>query len=443
MRRVLSLTALALAAWAGTAAAQEDTAAQDRLPQDRIMAVVGDNILLLSEWRDQALVLATQVGIQPGTPEFRELATESFRTLLDDLIILTAAQRDTTVQVSEDEVLEAVDREVAEIRQRFPTEEEFQRQLAQSQWGSLSAYRGDLQERKRRELVGQAFIEAHQSEIQFLPVSDEEVQAAWERSREQLGTTPVLIRFEEIPIPVIPGDEAREKGRAEAQRIKDDLLAGNVEFGAAASQYSDDESNREDGGDLGWFGRGRMVPAFEAAAYAAALGEIVGPVETVFGMHLIQVIDQRGEEIRARHILIAYEFGQEDRDRARAEADSMRDLVLAGADVDSLQTTAMPGDSAAAEVLEFAERRLPEAYAQALRGIEPGGAAVVETATGYSVVIARGAAGGEAVTFEQAAPQIRQQLAQQKAEEAFVTRLREQVFVEVRIQPEDVLGTTG
>lgn len=448
MPRASRLLALALGLWAAPLAAQEPVPGQPPLPaaepeplvQDRIMAVVGDKILLISEWRDQTLLLAQQLEVQPGTPAFRELAIETFHQLVSDLVILAAAERDTTVKITEDEVLEAVDREIAEVRQRFPTEEEFQRQLAQSQWGSLAAYRADLQDRKRRELVGQAFIEAHRAEIQTVPVSDEEVLAAWERSQGELGSSPVLVRFEEIPIPVAPSEEARERARAEAQRIKDEILAGTIDFGAAAGQHSDDESNRDEGGNLGWFGSGRMVAAFEAAAFAAALGEVVGPVETAFGMHLIQVMDRRGEEIQARHILIAYDFSQEDRDRARAEAERVRDLVRAGGDIDSLQAVAMPGDSAAAEVIELPERRLPESYTQGLAGLEPGGAAVVETATGYSVVIARGRAGGEAITFQQAAPSIRQQLSQQKAEAAFVSRLREQVYVEVRIEPEAVVG---
>jgi parvulin-like peptidyl-prolyl isomerase len=103
----------------------------------------------------------------------------------------------------------------------------------------------------------------------------------------------------------------------------------------------------------------------------------------------------------------------------------------------------MPGDSAAAGILELPPDRLPEAYAQGLEGLEAGQARVVETPTGYSVVIARGTAGGEPVQFEQVAPRIRQQIAQQKAEEAFVTRLREQVYVDVRVEPEEVLEPAG
>ncbi len=458
MRRLASLAALTLA-WAGpllaqvgetpvapvpsqeAAAARAPAAAE--LPQDRIMAVVGESVLLLSEWRDQTLVLSQQLGIAPGSPGFRQLAIESFQQMVDDLVVVAAAERDTAVHLTEDEVLEAVDREIAQVRSRFPSEDAFQRQLAASPWGSLAAYRADLQDRKRRELLGQMYIEAHRLEIRPQPVTDAEVREVWEQNQDQVGATPTLVRFEEVPVPVTPSEAARDSARAKAQRIKDDLLAGDIDFATAAQRYSSDEANRDEGGDLGWFGHGRMVAPFEEAAFAAVLGDIVGPVESAFGMHLIQVIDRREDEVRARHVLIPYDLTEDDKARARAEAEGIRDLVLAGADVDSLQEAAMPGDSAAAGVLEIEPDRLPQVYADALAGLAEGQAAVLETPTGYSVVVARGEAGGEPLTYEAVAPRIRQQLGQQKAEEAFVQRLRDQIYVDVRVHPEDVLGPSG
>ena len=87
-----------------------------------------------------------------------------------------------------------------------------------------------------------------------------------------------------------------------------DLLAriqGGEEWGDMASEFSLDESNKERGGDLGWFGRGRMVETFEEAAFKGEIGEIVGPIETDFGWHLIEILGHEDRELDASSFRIA------------------------------------------------------------------------------------------------------------------------------------------
>ena len=97
------------------------------------------------------------------------------------------------------------------------------------------------------------------------------------------------VQARHILFPADAADRAREvKGRIES---------GAVSFEQAARQFSADESNKNRGGDLGWFGRGRMVPEFEAAALAAPVGTVIGPVQTSFGQHLILVEDRASQEV--------------------------------------------------------------------------------------------------------------------------------------------------
>ncbi|HEV2852382.1 MAG TPA: peptidylprolyl isomerase [Thermoanaerobaculia bacterium] len=87
-------------------------------------------------------------------------------------------------------------------------------------------------------------------------------------------------------------------------------LAGGADFAAVAKEFSDDTASKENGGDLGYFGRNRMVKEFEDAAFSAQPGKLVGPVKSSFGYHLIEVTDKRPggtqpfevvrEQIRAR-----------------------------------------------------------------------------------------------------------------------------------------------
>ncbi len=96
-----------------------------------------------------------------------------------------------------------------------------------------------------------------------------------------------------------------------AKEIRQRLLDGE-DFGALAQEFSQDPGSAMQGGDLGWFGRGRMVAPFEEAAFALEIGEISEPVESQFGWHIIQVL---GREIRP---LTAEEYAQA-KDRAFAE----------------------------------------------------------------------------------------------------------------------------
>jgi parvulin-like peptidyl-prolyl isomerase len=444
--RSLSIAFAATLAAAATAGAQDAPMpdAVRTLPADRIMAVVGSNVLLESEWREQTEVLAAQLGVAPDSPEIGELATETFQQLIRDLVILAAAERDTAVQVDGERVIEETDEEVERIRSRFPNESEFLRQLGESQWGSLAAYRADIMERKRRELLGQMYLDLHRSEIVPRPVSEADLREYWEANRASFGRSSETVRFEEIPVLVTPSEEVRARAREEAERVLADLRAGAVDFETAARQHSDDPASRETGGDVGWFGHGRMVEPFEDAAFAGQPGELLGPIETIFGYHVMQVLDKRGEEVRARHVLVAFDQTEADREAAQRKAEGLAAAINAGADVDSLQAVEMPGDSVSASVIELGRSQIPPIYEQGLEGLEPGRAAVLETPTGYSVLVSRGTGGGEEVTFEDVAPRLRSQLEQQRAEEAFVENLRDQVYVDIRVSPESALrGARG
>ncbi|MBT4121145.1 MAG: protein translocase subunit SecD [Candidatus Magasanikbacteria bacterium] len=106
----------------------------------------------------------------------------------------------------------------------------------------------------------------------------------------QISASHILICYlgsESCDSPIYTKKEALEK----AQEIYDQANAGN--FAQLAIDNSTDFSNKDEGGDLGYFGRGMMVPEFEEAVFNADVSQIVGPVETQFGYHVIYKTDEK------------------------------------------------------------------------------------------------------------------------------------------------------
>ena len=107
-----------------------------------------------------------------------------------------------------------------------------------------------------------------------------------------------LLRARHMLFRASPNDEAaKEKARQEANDVLARLRNGE-DFDRLARLFSTDNVSAARGGDLGWFGRGKMVEPFENAAFGARVGRVVGPIESQFGYHLIEVTDESEQEVR-------------------------------------------------------------------------------------------------------------------------------------------------
>ena len=129
--------------------------------------------------------------------------------------------------------------------------------------------------------VDEATLRAEARAILIRDRLEADLESEVEGTQEQVWARHILVEEEQEAVDLLA-------------RIED-----GEEWGDLASEFSLDESNKEQGGDLSWFGRGRMVEPFEEAAFAGEIGEIVGPVETDFGWHLIEILGHEDRDLDA------------------------------------------------------------------------------------------------------------------------------------------------
>lgn len=99
--------------------------------------------------------------------------------------------------------------------------------------------------------------------------------------------------------------------------VRDSILKGDLNFDIAAKRYSADLATKNDGGNLGWFNKGKLVPEFENAAFQLQEDELSLPVETPFGFHIIQTLEKKENSINTRHIVFSIKTTQEDNDKVK------------------------------------------------------------------------------------------------------------------------------
>ena len=173
---------------------------------------------------------------------------------------------------------------------------------------SLDEYREVIRARllssKLAEVIGEERVETTELQVNARHILLREIPPApepttvpeGEPTPEPTATATEVPEGAPTPTPT-PGPRTLDEARALAAELRQRIVDGE-DFALIASEYSDDLSNANNGGDLGWFGAGRMVPAFEEAALALPVGEVSEPVETDFGIHLIEVLER--DETRAK-----------------------------------------------------------------------------------------------------------------------------------------------
>jgi peptidyl-prolyl cis-trans isomerase SurA len=409
--------------------------------QDRVAAVVGDSIILLSQIQEEMLLLEEAGQAEfPDDPQGRRQAMAGvLETLVNLQLVLQEAARDSTLLPDPGLIDERVNTQIERVRSQFPDPAAFERAVT-ADGMTMSSYREALRTRIHNEIVQQLFLERRLAEAPPVVIEEAEMREVFDQQRAQLQQRPEILSLEQVFIQPSPPEDAFEAARAQADSLLQRIRAGE-DFAALAREYSADPGSGAQGGDLGWFRRGQMVREFEETAFALPPDSVSEPVRTEFGYHLIKVDRSRPSEVKARHILIRPEGG-DDLDAAWTLADEVAAALRAGAPADSL-ADAVGMDRLPPEV-QVSREQLPQLpggeYGQRLAGVEEGEVADPFVINGLGpqpvvavIKVAEIREAGE-FTFEDLRNQIRGRLQQQKTLERIWERLRNEAYVDIRFQ---------
>lgn len=339
---------------------------------ERVVAVVGDAPILASQVDEESYQRRASGSPMPAGPDsVRALCRQVLNDLIDVELMVQQAERDTVIKVTDQEIADGVEQQMRSVRGKFQSELDYRSELKRAGFGSPEEYRRWLTDQQRRAALQNKLL-AHlkdEKKLKAVTPTEQEMRAYFDARSSQLGSRPETVTFRQV----IVAPKASAAATAVARNTADSVLRAlrrGADFAATARRLSQDPGSKEQGGDLGWFRRGVMVPAFEAVAFRLKPGAISEPVETPFGFHIIQVIRVQPGEVQARHILITPPVTAADADSAAALAQRVRASLLAGGALDSLQRlyhnpeldkdgTDVPLDS------------LPEPYRQAIGSTQP------------------------------------------------------------------------
>jgi peptidyl-prolyl cis-trans isomerase D len=277
-------------------------------------------------------------------------------------------------------------------------------------------------------------------------VSDKEVEEFYRAHRKDFQR-PARARLQVVTLPKLASAADTAAARDRALELRSEILAG-ADFATVAQRESADAGSAANGGDLGTFTRGQMVPAFEQAVWAQRLNTVGEPVLSPFGYHLIRVRSRNNEEATASHILIPIERSDETEDAILTAADSLEHLALTtsiaeaaeglGLTVRSAEITPeLPLVAGIGRMDEGADWAFDEEIE--LNELSP----LFETPDNFYIfeLIERTSAG--ALTLEEAAPGIRDRLLAGKRHDQAVRRGRDLVDQIKRSSFEEVAAANG
>lgn len=285
---------------------------------DKVVAVVGDQVILLSDIENQFNAL----NAQSQSPIPAEKKCELFDNLLLEKLFVAQAQIDSVLCTPE-EVDAELDRKIRYFVALMGSKEKLEEYYGKSIANLKDDFRSDIEnqlvsEKMRNKILSGLKVSPQEVRDYFQSIPADSIP--YFNSEVEIGQ---IVMYPKVT------EEEKEVARQKIEKIRKDIEEG-MDFSLQAILYSEDPGSASEGGALGLIERGELVPEFEAVAFKQKEGELSQPVESPFGFHLIVTDEKRGNKIKCRHILIKPKT-------------TSADLVLVKQTMDSLLTELREG----------------------------------------------------------------------------------------------------
>ena len=405
---------------------------------DRVVAIAGDSVILLSQVENEMILLAAQGATFPTDPQgLREAAAEVLESMINVQLLLQEAARDTTLALDPELIDSRVQAQVDAVQAQLGGLQQVQAAV-EADGMTMAEYRETLRTRIQRDLMQQLFLQRQLQNAPPVALEDAEMRELYEAQRASLQQRPEILSLEQLVIPVVPPDSMWAKAKEKIDSLAARVAAGE-DFAEVAMEASDDPGTKVNGGDLGWFRRGAMVPEFDAVAFSLPDNQVSPPFRSSYGWHIMRVDRQRPGEVKARHIIVRPESGPNDLSSTIEKANGIIARIEAGETIADLAVEVGHDDRIPTQlprVSRDALDQLPAGYAAALAEVTEGEILppfeVTLQGPFIAVMLVKEIREAGEFTFEDVRDQIRDRLSEQKNLARIWERLRENAYVAVR-----------
>jgi peptidyl-prolyl cis-trans isomerase SurA len=297
-------------------AAMAQTPQSAGLVVDKIIVKVDNHVVLKSD-----LEGAYQNFLTSGNQPSDEARCSILNSLLINKLMVAKAEIDSVI-VTDMEVDNNTEQRMGVILQNSGNSPE---QLEKIYGKTLEEIKVELRDQIREQLLGREM----QSKItKGVTITPAEVKRFYNKiPKDSLPFYSSDVEIAQIVKIAKINSTQKEEAKRKLADLRERLMRGE-DFSTLAKKYSEEPAAQQSGGDLGWVGRGAMVPAFEAMAFKLKKGEISQPFESPFGFHIMQLVDRRGNEYHSKHILLFANPSSEDINRAEKYLDSLRRQIV-------------------------------------------------------------------------------------------------------------------